>query len=305
MKPTPSRLHPRNRHQGRYDFARLVQACPALAPHLVTTPRGDTSIDFSDPAAVRELNRALLRSDYGIAHWDLPDGALCPPIPGRADYLHGLADLLADSGDGAIPRGAAVRVLDIGVGASCIYPLLGHAEYGWRFVGTDIDATSLQVAAAIVRANRLDKAIALRRQPRRDSIFRGVIGPDDRFDLTICNPPFHASASEAAEANQRKRRQLGTPARPDARRMAAPALNFGGHDHELWCRGGEAAFLRRMLDESQAFGEQVRWFSSLVARSEHVGPLRSRLDRCGATDVRVVPMAQGAKQSRFLAWSFR
>lgn len=214
MKPTPPRLHPRYRHQGRYDFARLVQACPALAAHLVTTPRGDTSIDFGDPAAVRELNRALLRRDYGIAHWDLPDGALCPPIPGRADYLHGLADLLADSGDGAVQRGAAVRVLDVGVGASCIYPLLGHAEYGWRFVGTDIEATSLQVAAAIVRANRLDKAIALRRQARRNNIFHGVIGPDDRFDLTMCNPPFHASASAAAEANQRKRRQLGAAAAP-------------------------------------------------------------------------------------------
>lgn len=305
MKPTPPRLHPRNRHQGRYDFARLVQACPDLAPHLVTTPRGDTSIDFGDPAAVRELNRALLRSDYGIAHWDLPDGALCPPIPGRADYLHGLADLLADSGDGTVPRGATVRVLDVGVGASCIYPLLGHAEYGWRFVGTDIDATSLQVAAAIVRANGLDKAIALRHQPRRGNVFRGVVGADDRFDLTMCNPPFHASASAAAEANQRKRRQLGAPARPDPRRKAAPTLNFGGHDHELWCEGGEAAFLRRMVDESQAFGGQVRWFSSLVARSEHLAPLRSRLARCGATDVRVVPMAQGAKQSRFLAWTFR
>ncbi|HEY4530426.1 MAG TPA: 23S rRNA (adenine(1618)-N(6))-methyltransferase RlmF [Luteimonas sp.] len=305
MKPSPPRLHPRNRHQGRYDFERLVQACPALGAHLVTTPRGDTSIDFADPAAVRELNRALLRSDYGIAHWDLPDGALCPPIPGRADYLHGLADLLADSADGTIPRGAAVRVLDIGVGASCIYPLLGHAEYGWRFVGTDIDATSLQVAAAIVRANRLDKAIALRGQPRRDNIFRGVIGTDDRFDLTMCNPPFHASARAAAEANQLKRRQLGAPARGDARRTAPTALNFGGHDHELWCRGGEAAFLRRMVDESVAFGAHVRWFSSLVARSEHVAPLRTQLARCGATDVRVVPMAQGAKQSRFLAWTFR
>ena len=305
MKPTPPRLHPRNRHQGRYDFARLVQACPALAPHLVTTPRGDTSIDFGDPAAVRELNRALLRSDYGIAHWDLPDGALCPPIPGRADYLHGLADLLAATGDGTVPRGAAVRVLDIGVGASCIYPLLGHAEYGWRFVGTDIDATSLQVAAAIVRANRLDKAIALRQQPRRGNVFRGVIGEDDRFELTLCNPPFHASASEAAEANQRKRRQLGTPARPASQRAAAPALNFGGHAHELWCKGGEAAFLRRMVDESQDFRDQVRWFSSLVARSEHLAALRSQLARCGATDIRVVPMAQGAKQSRFLAWTFR
>ncbi|MEN1960049.1 23S rRNA (adenine(1618)-N(6))-methyltransferase RlmF [Luteimonas sp. MJ246] len=323
MKPTPPvharpakahahpALHPRNRHQGHYDFARLMAACPALSPHLVTTPRGDSSIDFSDPAAVRELNRAILRCDYGVAHWDLPDGALCPPIPGRADYLHGLADLLAESCNGAIPRGMTIRVLDVGVGASCIYPLLGHAEYGWRFVGSDIDATSLQVAATIVRANRLDKAIALRHQPRPGHVFRGVVREEDRFDLTMCNPPFHASAREAASANQRKLRQLGAASAPASRatpaatQAQAQASNFGGHAHELWCRGGEPEFLRRMVRESAEFQHQVRWFSSLVARSEHLPALRRQLHQVEAAAVREMPMAQGSKQSRFVAWTFQ
>ncbi|QCU72531.1 23S rRNA (adenine(1618)-N(6))-methyltransferase RlmF [Luteimonas yindakuii] len=294
-------LHPRNRHQGRYDFARLLAARPALSAYMLTTPRGDTSIDFGNPMAVRELNRAILHSDYGIAHWDLPDGALCPPIPGRADYLHGLADLLAvDPGDGTIPRGMSVRALDVGVGASCIYPLLGHAEYGWRFTGTDIDATSLQVAAAIVHSNRLDKAITLRQQPRRGNVFRGVVADDDRYDVTLCNPPFHASATEAAQANQRKRRQLGGAGAP----ATASALNFGGHAHELWYEGGEAEFLRRMVRESVGFGAQVLWFSSLVAKSAHLPGVRRQLREAGALEVREVAMAQGSKQSRFVAWSF-
>lgn len=305
MNPSPPRQHPRNRHQGHYDFARLVEACPALSAHLVTTPRGDTSIDFSDPTAVRELNRAILRCDYGIAHWDLPDGALCPPIPGRADYLHGLADLLAESGEGTIPRGTSIRVLDIGVGASCIYPLLGHTAYGWRFVGSDTDATSLQVATAIVHSNGLDKVIALRRQPRSGNVFRGVVHQDDRFDLTLCNPPFHASAREAASASQRKLRQLGAPSRSSTRSPSAPALNFGGHAHELWCEGGEPGFLRRMVRESVEVRNQVRWFSSLVARSEHLPALRRQLRQVEAVEVREVPMAQGNKQSRFVAWTFQ
>lgn len=297
-------LHPRNRHQGRYDFDRLVRASPALSTHLVTTPRGEASIDFHDPAAVRELNRAILRADYGIAHWDLPDGALCPPIPGRADYLHGLADLLADSGDGRIPRGLSVRVLDVGVGASVIYPLLGHAEYGWRFVGADIDATSLQVASAIIASNRLERAITLRRQARRQHIFEGIVGEDDRFDLTLCNPPFHASAGEAARVHDRKRRQLGAAASAPRGRAAPPAANFGGHAHELWCPGGEAEFLRRMVRESVDVHDRVLWFSSLVARSEHLSGLRRQLRQAGAIEVREVAMAQGSKQSRFVAWTF-
>ena len=303
--PARPALHARNRHQGRYDFTRLVTACPALSDHLLTTPRGETSIDFGDAAAVRELNRAILRSDYRIAHWDLPDGALCPPIPGRADYLHGLADLLAESAGGAIPRGASIRVLDVGVGASCIYPLLGHAEYGWRFVGSEIDATSLQVAAAIVHANGLDKVIALRHQPRPGKVFAGVVREDERFDLTLCNPPFHASAREAGDANQRKLRQLGTAPASSRHASPGPAPNFGGHAHELWCRGGEPEFLRRMVHESVEVRDQVRWFSSLVARSSHLPALRRQLRQVEATGIREVPMAQGSKQSRFVAWTFQ
>jgi 23S rRNA (adenine1618-N6)-methyltransferase len=294
-------LHPRNRHQGHYEFATLVAQSPALATHLVTTPAGTASVDFSDPLAVRALNRALLRSQYGIVHWDIPPGYLCPPVPGRADYVHGLADLLATDHDGVVPRGAAVRVLDIGVGASCIYPLIGNREYGWRFVGTDTDTVALGSAQAIVDSNDgLRSAIELRRQAQRGSILAGVLHPGERFHLSLCNPPFHASADDAAQASRRKQVGLGR----SAARGAGPALNFGGQPGELWCTGGETAFLRRMVDESVAIATQVCWFSSLVSRADTLPALQRQLQRSKATDVRVVPMAQGNKQSRFIAWTF-
>ncbi|MFD0740228.1 23S rRNA (adenine(1618)-N(6))-methyltransferase RlmF [Lysobacter koreensis] len=289
-------LHPRNRHQGRYDFARLTAACPELAGFVIGSPVGDATIDFGDPAAVRALNRALLKVQYGVAHWELPDGYLCPPIPGRADYVHGLADLLAEGNGGVVPRGNAIRVLDIGVGANCIYPLVGHGDYGWRFVGSEVDATALQAAHAIVQANPgLGEVIELRHQSNRGRIFAGVVHGDERFDLTLCNPPFHASADEAARGSRRKSQNLG--------RQQAP-LNFGGQAGELWCTGGEASFVRRMIRESAGIGAQVRWFSSLVAKSEHLADLRKQLAKAGASDVREVPMAQGNKRSRFVAWTF-
>jgi 23S rRNA (adenine1618-N6)-methyltransferase len=300
--PAPTALHPRNRHQGRYDLQRLAAANRALKAHLIRTPAGSQSIDFSDPQAVRELNRALLASDYGIKHWDIPDGYLCPPVPGRVDYLHGLADLLAADAGGTIARGPGVRVLDIGVGANCIYPLLGQAEYGWRFVGSDIDADALQCAAANIRANGLDQLIELRQQHARGSLFAGLLQPEERFHLTMCNPPFHTSAKEAAQGSQRKLRNLGSAS--SQRDSKAPALNFGGQANELWCTGGEASFLRRMIKESVAIGPQVLWFSSLVAKSEHLPDLHKQLAKAGAAEVREVAMAQGNKQSRFVAWSF-
>jgi 23S rRNA (adenine1618-N6)-methyltransferase len=299
-------LHPRNRHQGRYDLPRLIAVHPPLRDYLIRTPAGSDSIDFAAADAVRELNRALLKADYGIAHWDIPAGYLCPPVPGRVDYLHGLADLLADDNRGTLLRGPQVRVLDIGTGANLIYPLLGQAEYGWQFVGSDIDAEALAAAAANIGNNGLDAVVSLRQQHARGSIFAGLLQPSERFALTLCNPPFHASAAEAARGSQRKLGNLGAakPGSPIAGKRAAPALNFGGQANELWCTGGEASFLRRMIKESVACSAQVLWFSSLVAKSEHLPDIHKQLAKAGAVDVRQVEMAQGSKRSRFVAWSF-
>ena len=287
-------MHPRNRHQGQYDFAELVQSCPELASLLRQNPSGGTTIDFADAHAVRVFNRALLRSQYGVQHWDLAEGYLCPPIPGRADYLHGLADLLT-----AGARNQAVRVLDIGVGANCIYPLLGHASYGWRFVGTDIDAHALSAAQAIIDANKLQDMIEVRLQTQRGKIFAGVLKPEERFDLSLCNPPFHSSAAIADSVNRRKWRNFGV-----LENAGTAALNFGGKGGELWCTGGEASFIKRMINESVAVRDQVLWFSSLVSKAGNVPDIVKQLKKVGALEVRAVPMAQGNKQSRFVAWSF-
>ncbi|RJX53873.1 23S rRNA (adenine(1618)-N(6))-methyltransferase RlmF, partial [Pseudomonas syringae pv. actinidiae] len=202
-------LHPRNRHQGHYDFPKLIKSSPELAAFVILNPYGKESIDFANPQAVRVFNRALLKAFYGIAHWDIPVDYLCPPIPGRADYLHFLADVLAEDREGVIPRGPSVKALDIGTGANCIYPLLGHSDYGWQFVGSDIDSTAVAAATAIVKANGLHKAISVRLQGNRKQILLGLCDSNERFDVSLCNPPFHASLDEAQRGSQRKWRALG------------------------------------------------------------------------------------------------
>lgn len=292
-------LHRRNRHRGRYPFAALVRAQPALGPHVRTNPRGEPTIDFADPAAVRQLNRAILRHEYGVTEWDIPPGYLCPPIPGRADYIHALADLLGQGTDASVPRGSAVAILDVGVGASCIYPIIGVVEYGWRFVGTDVDAGAVASARRIVAANpTLGGHVEIRRQPERDALFAGVVGPRETFAACMCNPPFHESAAAAAAGTARKLRNLGLG------RKGAPALNFGGQNHELWCRGGEVAFLRRMIAESAARPQLCGWFTTLVSKRESLAPLERALAQARATEVKTLPLAQGQKKSRILAWRF-
>ena len=106
-----SRLHPRSKHRNRYDFEKLIEGFPELEPFVKPNKFGDESIDFSDPKAVVTLNKALLKHHYGIENWLIPEGYLCPPIPGRADYIHHIADLLSESNYGNIPTGGDILVL--------------------------------------------------------------------------------------------------------------------------------------------------------------------------------------------------
>lgn len=287
---TKSGLHPRNRFRTRYDFPQLIACSPALAAFVKVNAHGDDSIDYADPLAVKALNQALLKQAYGLQHWDIPPGYLCPPIPGRSDYIHHLADLIS------LRRGPEVRVLDVGTGANCIYPLIGASEYGWSFVGAEIDPVALRWAKKIVASNpSVAGLIECRLQTSVMQCFEGIIKNGEPFDLTMCNPPFHASAAEAAAGAQRKLRNLGGK---------KEVLNFGGKASELWCEGGELAFIRRMIEESVAFAQNCGWFTTLVSKSEHLPRLEKTLRQVKATEVRIIDMAQGQKRSRILAWTF-
>jgi 23S rRNA (adenine1618-N6)-methyltransferase len=283
-------VHPRNLHLDGYDFQALADTHPGLKRFIRPNPAGKDSIDFSDPIAIQVFNRALLKHHYQVEGWSIPEGYLCPAIPGRADYIHHLADLLGTTGDD-------VTVLDIGTGSSAIYPILGRREYGWRFVGTDIDRAALASAQANIDRNPgLSEGIRLRVQVSEKRILEGVIRASDRFDAVMCNPPFHESEEQVRAATRRKWKNLGKEKADEAMR------NFGGRAHELWCAGGEEAFIRRMVRESVSFSQQVEWFTSLVAKKNRLDAILNELKGIGARDVRVIDMDQGQKSSRMVAW---
>ncbi len=282
-------LHPKNKHKNGYDFGELTKSSPALKPFVSKNKYGNDSIDFGNPLAVKALNQALLKYHYDINYWDIPKNYLCPPIPGRADYIHHIAELLPNK------PGTQIRMLDIGTGANCVYPLIAHREYGWNVVGTEVDKTALENAEKIIRENHLENALTLREQKEKTKIFAGVILPDEFFDLSICNPPFHSSAEEARAGSDRKIRNLG---------LKKKTLNFGGQSNELWCEGGEEKFILTMIKESVVYQKQCRWFSTLVSKSATMPVLYDELKKMKVLEVRTLDMAQGQKLSRVLAWRF-
>lgn len=294
-----SKLHPRNKHRGRYDFKLLIESCPLLASFVTLNPYNELSIDFFNPEAVTMLNRALLKHYYGIVHWNIPKNYLCPPIPGRADYIHHIADLLSSHNQGAIPRGDKIKCLDIGVGANCIYPIIGNHEYGWSFIGADIDPIAIKSANKIITMNSaLTGTIELRLQNKPNDVFQGVIKYNEFIDLTICNPPFHASEAEARSGTQRKLNNL------TGKKIHKPTLNFGGQHNELWCDGGEIGFVRRMILQSKQFSNSCFWFSTLISKQTNLERVYQELSKVSSVEIKTIPMEQGNKTSRIVAWTF-
>ncbi|WP_293890646.1 23S rRNA (adenine(1618)-N(6))-methyltransferase RlmF [Flavobacterium sp.] len=294
-------LHPRNPHRFRYDFEALINVHPELQLFVSVNENNldEETIDFSNPHAVKALNKALLISNYDIQNWDIPTGFLCPPIPGRADYIHYIADLLATTNNGIIPEGENIVVLDIGIGANCIYPIIGNAAYGWSFVGTDIDEKALQNCKKIITHNpKLIDAISLQSQIEARFIFKNIILPEDKFAFTICNPPFHSSPEEASKSALRKVNAL------EDNKTSKPVLNFGGQNAELWCKGGELGFITQMIYESVKYPMQVLWFTTLVSKKDNLKNIYKLLNKVGAAEIKTIDMAQGQKISRIVAWTF-
>jgi 23S rRNA (adenine1618-N6)-methyltransferase len=300
-----SNLHPRNIHKHGYDFTALALISPELSPFIFTNKYQNLTIDFSNGDAVKALNLGLLKQYYQITQWDIPQGYLCPPIPGRIDYLHYLADLLKATNSNKIPNGEQIRVIDIGTGASCIYPLLGHQQYKWFFTATDIDPVSIEYANKNIQANELpNEAITCLLQNEIDAIFKGILQVDKKYDLTMCNPPFHRSKTEATRGSQQKWKNLNKTTVDKSKNDQAVNLNFGGQNAELWCKGGELAFIRKIINESRNYQQQVLWFTCLVSKKDNLNAIKQSLKKAKVAEFTVISMAQGQKTSRFIAWTY-
>jgi 23S rRNA (adenine1618-N6)-methyltransferase len=283
--------HPKNKHKNGYNFDVLKAINPVLLEYVKPNNSGIPSIDFANHKAIKALNQALLKQYYGIYHWDIPAGYLIPPIPGRADYIHHLADLLG------MP--AKAKCLDIGSGANCIYPLIAVSEYGWEMVGSEIDLKAIKVAKAITENNEIVKnKIELRHQSNPDQFFKGIVRPTEYYDACLCNPPFHSSAEEANSVSVRKFNNLNWSKKKDA------VPNFQGQSNELWCKGGEERFIRNMIYESANFAKSFGWFTTLVSKKGHLRAIYKAFHKVKATETRTIDMEQGNKKSRFVAWRF-
>lgn len=291
-------LHPRSKHNKLYDFTELIKFDKNLSNFIIKNPKGINTIDFSNPKAVKALNTAVLAKEYKVGYWSIPEQNLCPAIPGRADYIHYLADLLTNSNDAVPPTGNGIKILDIGTGASIVYPLIGASVYDWNFVGSDICQESINNAKVILKKNpHFQSKIKVRLQNNPRNILKGIIQKEEYYNAVMCNPPFFKSLEDYQKQSTRKSKALSSTAQ-------GSSTNFSGNANELFCKGGEKAFIENYIYESIHFASQVGWLTTLVSKSDNLDFLIRLLKRIKVSNYQVINMGHGNKVSRILAWQF-
>jgi 23S rRNA (adenine1618-N6)-methyltransferase len=192
-----------------------------------------------------------------------------------------------------------ITAFDLGVGASCIYPIIGIQEYGWTFIASDIDVKSIEASQKITDENTvLQNKVDLRLQTNPKSKLKGILKKGEKIDVILCNPPFHGSLEDANAGSLRKLSNL------NKKRVDKIALNFGGQNAELWCKGGEIEFIKNLIDEGREFGKSCFWFTTLIAKRNHEEILVRFMKKSGATDVKIILVGQGNKTGRIVAWTF-
>ncbi|CAI4228968.1 unnamed protein product [Auanema sp. JU1783] len=298
-----SDMHPRNPYKDNPpDFKSLAIKYPTLRKHCTLGQNGRIHINFREDEAIRALTHAIFHNDFGL-NVDLSSGCLVPRIPQKLNYLLLLEDLLQLNN-----LTERVNGIDIGTGASCVYPLLGAKRFDWNFVGTDVNPHSIEIASKNVSQNSLEQCIETQ-LVEEDTFFQGVMEkhPDRVFEFSMCNPPFF----EQEETYERFPVQLSpgkfcnlpdygaTTSRPPPRSSTVAKVN------ELETSGGEESFVLKMIEESIVYKEKISIFTSMLGKKTSLKPLMQRLHDLPDVKCKNFVLYQGRTHRWVIAWTFR
>ncbi|KAM4795094.1 RNA N(6)-adenosine-methyltransferase METTL16 [Rhinophrynus dorsalis] len=283
-------MHPRNRYKDKPpDFAYLASKYPDFKQHVNVNLAGKISLNFKDPCAVRALTCTLLKEDFGLSI-DIPLERLIPTVPLRLNYIHWVEDLISYLGT---DQTALRRGIDIGTGASCIYPLLGATLNGWYFLATEVDDICFNYAKKNVEQNNLADLIKVVKVPQKTLLMDALKEESEIiYDFCMCNPPFFANQMEAQGVNSRN------PHRPPP-----SSVNTGGIT-EIMAEGGELEFVKRIIHDSLQLKKRLRWYSCMLGKKCSLAPLKEELKIQGVPKVSHTEFYQGRTMRWALAWSF-
>jgi len=298
------------------DFGRAYRA----VQHAQKTNGGSFASHITQDFSVA-LTKALLHVHWGLSLTHVPMDRLCPPVPNRYFYVQWIQrDLLPLLRNTAYfhTKSLSHTGLDIGTGATCIYPLLFVASIdSYKLYATDIDAESVKLAKQNVADNRLQTSIEVllvppsdvqQQQEENDNMRDDTsvkVGPMRRsieqipvqhraLDFVMTNPPFYDDNINSERTDLRA---------GDRRQRTAMSVNEGSYP------GGEVGFVLDILVDSLYLyvnGEQPpSWCSCMCGKKVSWNQLKHIVTQLlGPAHVCATEFGPSHLTRWFLAWTF-
>ncbi|KAJ8977955.1 hypothetical protein NQ317_008147 [Molorchus minor] len=260
-------MHPRNIYKSPPNFKELALEFPEFRPFVRPDLNGKITLDFKDVHALRALSCVLLKKDFGLIV-EMPMNKLIPTIPLRLNYILWIEDLLKAA------TSENIVGIDIGTGASCIYPLLAAKKNKWAMLATENDSNSFSDARNNVERNKLQDLIRVV-LVKQDKLLEGVI-EDREYDFCIS-------------------RKAGRP---------HPKNAFCASVNEVVAKGGEVEFITRLIDESKNINRRIKVYSTMIGQKSSLPPLKKALREASVTSFNESYFCQGNTTRWGLAWTF-
>ncbi|XP_050295563.1 U6 small nuclear RNA (adenine-(43)-N(6))-methyltransferase [Anthonomus grandis grandis] len=279
-------MHPRNIYKTPPDFKQLAIQFPDFQKYVKLDISGKPVFDFKDPNALRALSRTLLKKDFNL-DVEMPSNKLVPTIPLRLNYILWIEDLL-----GFIQKEGIVKGIDIGTGASCIYPLMAAKKNNWKMLATETDDESVVCARKNIEMNNLQELITVKKVSC-DYIFKEALNVDEEFDFCMCNPPFFSSTQELHPFFKSRKQN-----RPHPKNAFVASVN------EVVSKGGEVEFVQKIIKESREIGKKIKIYTSMVGQKSSLPILKKSLREAEVNSFKEVEFCQGNTTRWGLAWTF-
>ncbi|KAL1512651.1 hypothetical protein ABEB36_002210 [Hypothenemus hampei] len=276
-------MHPRNIYKTPPDFKQLAFKYQEFKNYVKLDLSGKPVFDFKNPEALRVLARTLLKEDFSL-DVEIPKNKLVPTIPLRLNYILWIEDLL-----NYFQCNEGIKGIDIGTGASCIYPLLAVKKNNWRMLATETDDESIKFAQINIENNGLNTLISIVK-PSGDHLLPDI---DEDYDFCMCNPPFFASTQELHPSF--KSRKLDRP---------RPKNAFVATVTEVVAKGGEVEFIEKLIEESLVLKTKIKLYTTMVGQKSDLPALKKKLREAKVFSFKETEFCQGNTTRWGLAWTY-
>lgn len=283
-------MHRRNIFRKEPDFKKLACDYQELKKFMTIGSKNKLKFDFKNPEALRALTCALLHR-YFQKRITLPPDRMIPAVPQRLNYICWIEDLVklieAQTSD------LNVIGIDIGTGASCIFPILScHRNPTWSFIGVEADAKSFSVALENVQKNFMDERIRMIKISTEDTLNDILCLSTYPVTFIMCNPPFFEEEyGVTLELNS---------GRPKSSANTSDKV-------ESVTSGGEIAFVGHMLEQSRHLKEEVTIYTSMLGRKQSLTHFKQTLSSLNEDNLSWTwaELCQGKTIRYAIAWSFK